>query len=511
MLAHQAAISPDGLPFSYLNGFLQEKSRKGNKMKLGDILRKFKFEQGLIARHSNILLYLLVFAAALFYILVWDNAPIVTNDSGSYMKVAADLQDLKLDKLPDRTPGYPFLLWLTNSHEHPTRLLFFIQLALHLLSVLLLAYLLNYMAVSKKIIALFSFLSLIPPSVVMSAYVMAEALTQFFLVIGVVFLLLGIDKSKRSLIVISSIALSFSAVVRPTYQLIFVVIFGLLLISLFLVQKARRQLAFATFSTFVFSTIFIGGLILNNYRNFDQFGLTPFFGLGLCTKTARFLERLPDEYAEVQETLIKNRDRERVTYRTAKPRRPWHNSSHNGLYYIWLTQPELRKIKNFSSKAELSTYLLKMNRTLIRQSPLLYLKEVMIALPTYWFPSTTNVSNFNSRKIQFLWATIHFGVILLFFLIVSILLGCGLLLFNLSAESRERLRSQIADHADLFLLSFLIPISIIVYTMLLSIAVDVGNPRHRAPTDLFIFFTIALGIHCWINLRKNLLKIGRVV
>lgn len=456
-----------------------------------------------IFRYSKIFAFLIVLMAGVFYILVWDNAPIVVNDSGGYMKVAADLQDLKLDKLPVRTPGYPLLLWLTNSHENPTRLLFFIQLVLHLSSVLLLAYLLNYMAVSKKIIALFLFLSLIPPSMVMTAYVLSETLTQFFLVIGVVFLLLGIDKSKRSLIVISSIALSFSALVRPTYQLIFVVIFGLLLVSLFLVQKARRQLALATFTTFVFSTIFIGGLILNNYRNFDYFGLTPFFGLGLCSKTARFIERLPDEYAEVRETLIKNRDRARVTYRTARPRRPWHNSSHNGLYYIWLTQPELRKIKNFS-KIELSTYLLKLNRTLIKQSPLLYLKEVIIALPTYWFPSTTNVSNFNSRKIQFLWATIHFGVILLFFFIVSILLGCGLLLFNLPAESRERFRSQIADNADLFLLSFLIPISIIVYTMLVSIAVDVGNPRHRTPTDLFIFFTIALGIHFLINLRENL-------
>ena len=459
-----------------------------------------------IFRYSKILVFLIVLMAGIFYILVWDNAPIVVNDSGSYMKVAADFQDLKLDKLPDRTPGYPFLLWLTNSHEHPTRLLFFIQLVLHLLSVLLLAYFLNYMAVSNKIIAPFLLLSLIPPSVVMTAYVLSEALTQFFLVIGVVFLLLGIDKSKKSLIVISSVALSFSALVRPTYQLIFVVIFGLWLVSLFLVQKARRQLVLATFSTFVFSTIFIGGLILNNYRNFDYFGLTPYLGIGLCSKTARFLEKLPDEYTEVRETLIKNRDRERVTYNIAKPRRPWHNSSHNGLYYIHLTQPELRKIKHFNSKAELSTYLLKLNRTLIRQSPLLYLKEVLIALPTYWFPSTTNVSNFNSWKIKFVWVTIHFGVILLFFFIAAILLGYGLLLFNLPAESREKFGPQIADNADLFLLSFLIPISIIVYTMLLSIAVDVGNPRHRTPTDLFIFFTIALGIHFLINLRKNLNK-----
>ena len=478
-------------------------------MKLGAILNKFKFEHGSIDRHSNILPYLLVFVAGLFYILAWNSAPIAVNDSGGYMKVAADLQDLKLDTLHGRTPGYPLLLWLTNSSEQPTRLLFFTQLLLHFTSVLLLAYLLNYMAVSKKIIALFLFIAVIPPSMVMTAYVLTETLTQFFLVAGFVFLLLGLDKSNTTLVVISSIALSLAGFVRPTYELIFIPVLGMLLVALCLTKKSRGLLILATFSTFAFSTIFIGGLIWHNYSNFNYSKLTPFFGYGLSSKTARFLERLPDEYTEVRETLIRNRDRERVTYRTAKPRRPWHNSSHNGLYYIWLTQPELRKIKNFSSKAELSTYLLKMNRTLIRQSPLLYLKEVMIALPTYWFPATTNVSNFNSWKIKFLWATIHFAVILLFFFIISILLGCGLLLFNLPAESREKFRSQIADNADLFLLSFLIPISIIVYTMLLSIAVDVGNPRHRAPTDLFIFFTIAFGIHFLINLRKNLLTIFR--
>ncbi|MCZ6673739.1 MAG: hypothetical protein O7C75_12475 [Verrucomicrobia bacterium] len=474
-------------------------------MKLGAILNKFKFEHGSIDRHSNILPYLLVFVAGLFYVLAWNSAPIAVNDSGGYMKVAADLQDLKLDTLHGRTPGYPLLLWLTNSSEQPTRLLFFTQLLLHFTSVLLLAYLLNYMAVSKKIIALFLFIAVIPPSMVMTAYVLTETLTQFFLVAGFVFLLLGLDKSNTTLVVISSIALSLAGFVRPTYELIFIPVLGMLLVALCLTRKSRGLLILATFSTFAFSTIFIGGLIWHNYSNFNYSKLTPFFGYGLSSKTARFLERLPDEYTEVRETLIRNRDRERVTYRTAWLRRPWHNSSHNGLYYIWLARPELRKITNLSN-LELSDYMLRLNLLLIRKAPLQYLREVVVALPTYWLPITTDLSNFNSKTLQLLWAGIHFVVMVLFFSIVPILLGSGLFLFKLPVSLREKFRSRMAMNTPLFLLSSLLAFAIIGYTMLISVAADVGNPRHRVPTDLLIFFVIALGIHCWLHLRDNLLE-----
>ncbi len=165
-------------------------------MKPKDILRKLRLKDSLknalsqnIARYPNILLFLLLITVGCFYFLVWDTVPIEVTDSGAYMRIAQDLQDLKLDKVHGRVPGYALLLWLTNSHEQPTRLLFFIQLFLHLVSVFLLTYLLNRLAVSRKIIGLFLFIALIPPSVVLTAYVLTEALTQFLIVMGVVLLL----------------------------------------------------------------------------------------------------------------------------------------------------------------------------------------------------------------------------------------------------------------------------------------------------------------------------------
>jgi len=253
------------------------------------------------------------------------------------MRIAQDLQDLKLDKVQGRVPGYAVLLWLTNSQEQPTRLLFFSQLLLHLVSVFLLTYLLNRLAVSRKIIGLFLFMALIPPSLVLTAYVITETLTQFLIVLGVVSLLLGIDKGKIPLIVISGIAISLAALVRPTNQLVFVVILGILLVFLFLVQKSKNILVWAVFCTFLLPTLILGGYAWHNYRTSDYFGLTYLMGFNLSTRTARCVEELPDEYAEIRETLIRVRDSERVSYRTSGPRRPWHNRSHNGLLYIWLT------------------------------------------------------------------------------------------------------------------------------------------------------------------------------
>ena len=116
----------------------------GNKMKLAKTLNKLrpKDVKTVVSQnfknHPGILLFLLLITVGCFYLFVWNTVPIEVSDSGAYMRIAQDLQDLKLDKVHGRVPGYAVLLWLTNSHEQPTRLLFFIQLLFHLVSVFLL-------------------------------------------------------------------------------------------------------------------------------------------------------------------------------------------------------------------------------------------------------------------------------------------------------------------------------------------------------------------------------------
>src|SRR5262245_17917183 len=89
---------------------------------------------------SSAIIYVLLFVIAFWsYTILWKNAPVMTPDSGSYLRTAQDLSDLHIDQIQERVPGYPVLLVLTASSHSPNRTLFFVSLLLHFASIWLLA------------------------------------------------------------------------------------------------------------------------------------------------------------------------------------------------------------------------------------------------------------------------------------------------------------------------------------------------------------------------------------
>lgn len=448
-------------------------------------------------RYFDLVILMVISLAGLAYSILWSSAPVIVPDSDGYIRVAEDLQDGKLSSLHDRTPGYPILLLLTSSIDNGSfRTLFYVQLSLHLAAVLLLAFFLRRIAVSKTLIVLFLILSLMPPTAVISAYVLTEPLTQFFLVVGAVSLFLWLDrdsaKARFLLLLASSAAFGLSALVRPTYQLLFVPVAGVLLLALFLGNhRQKRKLIISIASTVTFSVIVVGGYAAQNYRRFDYFGLTPLLGFNLSTRTVRVVERLPDEYAEIREVLIEGRDRHLVA----------RHGSHTGVMYIWYEIPKLEQITGLD-KPSLSNYMLKLNLMLIRKAPLEYLKEVSRAMSSFWFPRSTALSDFDSRLIQLVWGLVHFTVVAAFFLVVSLLVSFGLFMWLLPIGLRKQVLPADVSSGGLPAL-FLLPIAIILYTSLTSTMFEVGNPRYRTPTDLLMFFTLVLGIHFFALVRRR--------
>ena len=290
-------------------------------------------------------LSIFLIAAGLIYSRAWPRAPIIRTDSPQYIEVAIDLQDLKLDSIHDRVPGYPLLLLLTSSTT-PTRSLFYIQIGLHLLSVLLLVYILILQRVSGTMLALFVFLSLIPPSVENTAVVLTETWAQFFLVLSMFALILWLQSRRVILLVAAGFAFAFSALIRPTYQFLFVPVIFLLVIAAYssVCKKFARPAILSAASVLVFSVLIIGGFAFYNYMKFNFFGLTPLLGFNLSTRTVRVVERLPDSYAQVREILVKSRDSDLID----------PDSSHSGGMYIWQTIPILAKATNLS-KPELQS------------------------------------------------------------------------------------------------------------------------------------------------------------
>jgi len=432
--------------------------------------------------HFNLLCVLIVVFAGVFYAMIWKNAPFETPDTQGYVEVAADLRDGRLDELHDRAPGYPVLLLATNSLE-PSWTLFLTQLSLYLLSVLLLAVLLDSLGISKRFTLLFMLVSLIPPNVVNTAYMLTETLATFLVATGAMALFWWFRSGKTPALIISAAAFAFSALVRPTYQLLFVMLTGVLLACALFSRDGRKRMVVAAVSIFLSSCLALGGFSLINRQNSDYFGVSPMLGFNLSTKTVRVIERLPDEYKGIRELLIRSRDSDLIA----------RDGSHTGVMYIWQTIPELQRLTGLS-KAELSNQMLKLNLLLIREAPLEYVVEVARSMSTYWLPSSTDISNFNSREIQFLWVIIHYTTVVLFFFVSILIFSFLVIIRGLPIEIRDRVRRLVEPFRQLFL-PFIVSISIIVYTMLISTMVEAGSPRYRTPTDLLMFFAVAMGLY----------------
>jgi hypothetical protein len=443
---------------------------------------------------STAIFYGSVFAAAFwFYSLFWVQAPILTADSRGYLKAAQDMADFHIDQLQERTPGYPLLLVLTSSSQSPKRTLFFISLLLHFASIWLLAMVLYRAGLMEMPLLLFGSILLLPPFVEPAAYVLSESLTEFMLVVSFVSLVFWCFAKKRTWILLSALAMGCAALTRPTYQILAFVVAGYFFIMRSLLSWIDTQWRDVTKASLVVicgSVLTVGGYILLNYYSFGYLGLTPKLGLTLSQKTLRVIERLPDEHAEVRELLIKFRNAELLT-----------GDAHTGADYIWYAIPELTKMTGFSY-TELSEYMLQLNWLLIKQAPLNYLQESVWAFCSYWFPSSGQLANFDSRGVQLLWALGHFIIIGGFACTLVLLAGgatyirsCKRILNRADARIVNRL-NQIKVQGFIYGLGAVI----IFYTAAISCLIEVGTARYRVPTDSLIVFMIFLGTYLWRRL-----------
>jgi len=222
--------------------------------------------------------------------------------------------------------------------------------------------------------------------------------------------------------------------------------------------------------------------------------------LNLSTKTSRVLERLPDEDAQVRQILIRHRDRLLLS----------PDTYHTGYMYIWSAIPDLQQQTGLSYR-DLAKYMLDLNLDLIARAPLVYFQEVTYSFFNFWLPATTELSDFNSRNIQLLWTLLHYLTVLAY-TGVSIFLG-GFFLFFLgfSHDKKVRLMKRVSGIARSQMVYLLLAAFVIWYSILVTIFTDMGVARHRVPVELLIFTSIFLGVDIWLDMRKDLAGICKVL
>jgi hypothetical protein len=435
-----------------------------------------------------------------FYGAVWVRAPVMEPDSWTYLRAAQDLSHFHIDQLQERTPGYPLFLLLTASSQSPKRTLLFVSLSLHFASIWLLASVLYWAGLKEIMLNLFALILLLPPYVEPAAYVLTENLTEAMLVTGFASFVFWFLHKRGIWIFVSALTVGYAALTRPTYQLLALAMAGYLLTVTFLFHWTPIKWRDAVRGSLILlcgSIVMVGGYSYVNYRSFGYFGMTPVLGLTLSQKTFRVLERLPDEYTVVRETLIRGRNSGLLT-----------SPDHSGYDYINATAPELSKITGLQG-AQLSDYMLRINLLLIQKAPLVYLQEVVWAFGFYWFPSSGELANMNSRSVQLLWAVIQFLLIGGFFFNMLLLIGAAIYIKMCMRVSPLGIRQPVSQMGAIQLQAFIYSLAgtIVIYSVAITCLTQVGIPRYRVPTDSLIVFMLFLGTLLW----RRLVDLSRTV
>jgi len=455
------------------------------------------------------LVYALLFAVAFgFYSVIWVKAPVMEPDSFTYLTAAQDLSDFHIDQLQTRAPGYPILLLLTQSSRSPGRILFFVSLLLHFASIWLLATVIYRAGATELMLILFAFILLLPPYVESAAYVLTENLSEAMIVTGFVTFIYWTLHKRVIWIIASALSFGYAALTRPTFQILALAIAAYFLIVTLVFHWTPmkwKDTMKGTLTLLCGFLVIVGGYALLNYRSVGCFCVTPNVGLNLTTKTARFLERLPEKYATIEdyttirESLIRARDAELLT-----------DPEHLGLGYIWGMAFDFIKRRNLSEQ-ELSGRVLKLNLLLIQKAPLNYLREVVWAFGNYLFPTANQFANLNSRFLQLLWSVIHFCLIGAFALNLILLLGATTYLKRCNFFVGQLDNITIGGARLIHFQEFVYGLAgtIVIYNAAVTCLVQVGDPRHRLPTDALIIFMIFLGTHLWwrlVDLFKAVLE-----
>jgi hypothetical protein len=341
-------------------------------------------------------------------------------------------------------------------------------------------------------LSLFGLLLLLPPYVEPAAYVLTENLTEFMLVVGFGSFVFWSLSCKTIWLLISALTIAYAGLTRPTYQALAFAMMGSLLVLPFLFSRSAalsKNTIKASLILICVSIMLIGGYAFLNYLKFDHFGLSlimPVDSATLNTRTARVIERLPDEYATVREALIRARDADLVS----------RGGPHTG--YGYLSSPgviqELADITGLQGP-QLAKYLLHINLLLIRKAPLEYLSDVSRAFSIYWFPSSTILANMNSHLIQLLWVVVHFCLMVIFALTLVALVGALPYMMTykkfVARSDRALLKELTLGQLQVFV--YILAGTIVIYTALISSFFETGDPRYRVPTDGLIALMAFLG------------------
>jgi hypothetical protein len=229
-----------------------------------------------------------------------------------------------------------------------------------------------------------------------------------------------------------------------------------------------------------------GAWVEFNGVRFGYWGMTTLGPYAMSTKTATFVEDLPDQYAGLREVLVRHRDRfiaERFT-------------DHTGQNYIFRAMPEVLALYGNDEPKALRA-LEDANLYLIVHKPMSYVIDCLKLLPVYWTPAEGPLILALPGPARVIWALLQMVVVALFFVQAIALGGLGLLQISVRIRQGGATLWGSLGLDPRLLSAYAIAMLVVLYTWFASCFLAIGLPRYRTPTDLLVLFTIALGTLIW--------------
>lgn len=387
-------------------------------------------------------------------------------DTVSYRAAAQVLRD-GWPTLTDRTPGYPLVLLATGSSSSSTHLLFAVQLAMHVAAVVLVIDLARQVGVGRYGRAALAAL-LQAPAVMLSVLHEGTEQTSALLLTWIGWLLLRpVDPDHRGRRALGlGLLCGSSALVRPTFALLWIPV-GLLAAWQWYPRGERVRSGWqAAGAVALPALVVVGGLTIANGIRFDSPSLTPLLPYHLSSRTSPYVENLPASYEPARSVLIRERDTALLRGESSAPAN-----------FIWEARPALERATGLHGRA-LDRYVLEMDLELIANNPFGYLDTVKTA--------SVNYTNLDSQPAILglgrpaAWAQEALHQVLLGIFALALVLVPGLALAG-------RIRTwSLRTLAVALLLSG--------YTFLVSVLVETGTARLRAPSEplLALVFVVAV-------------------
>ncbi len=270
---------------------------------------------------------------------------------------------------------------------------------------------------------------------------------------------------------------------------------GVLVLAALLAPSLRRRSVIAAGLNAALAVLFVGGLLFYNRQTFGFSGLTPLAGYNLATRTAHALEMIPDKNADAREIMIR--------YRNETVSTEPHSSNPIGYTrYIWAAVPELKQTLGMDD-LELAEFLTSLNVDLIRRAPNLYMEEVGIAVGNYIQPFSPGRELVSGLPLLLL-SAFHLAKMIFVLALIGLAVG-GLLVYLTAGKSvRGFVGARLNDFDRVKFIGILLWVMLSIYNMVISVAMDVGSPRQRLPTDMLLIMAAVVALDYLLRSRESL-------